>query len=289
MEILENNDLLIIMRKSYISLIVFLLILLISCSNKKEEKKGDNIDLNQENTSTAMVLKQAVTDIDGNTYDAVQIGDQVWMAENLRTTKYADGTVIPYADGTAIPLDASLNSTSAYRYAPGTNNNSNDENMDNVVYYGYLYNWTAVMHCSSSSESIPSGVQGICPNGWHVPSDAEWTQLTDYMKTQPNYIASGNPEHLSKALAANSGWNYSDDTDAPGYYSGTNNTTGFSALPAGCFVGDYSFFGENAYFWSATEHNDDNAYYRGLSIGNALVFRTNGNKCTGISVRCVRD
>jgi len=73
--------------------------------------------------------------------------------------------------------------------------------MENVARYGYLYNWPAVMHGASSSEANPSGVQGICPNGCHVPSDAEWLELFDYMRTQPAYI-SGGVGHLSKALAA---------------------------------------------------------------------------------------
>ena len=74
--------------------------------------------------------------------------------------------------------------------------------MINVPAYGYLYNWAAVMHGAESSEANPSGVQGICPKGWHVPSDKEWTQLTDYMKTRPEYMSSGNREYLAKALAA---------------------------------------------------------------------------------------
>ena len=100
------------------------------------------------------------------------------MAENLRTTRFADGTTIPlWAYGVAGPAC----------FAPG-NGSSNEENTDNVDRYGYLYNWAAVMHGASSSSAVPSGVQGICPTGWHVPSDAEWTELTTYLSSQSQYL-----------------------------------------------------------------------------------------------------
>ena len=229
-------------------------------------------------------LPNAVSDIDGNSYDAVKLGDQVWMAENLRTTKYADGTTIPIGSTHSV--------TEPYRYAPGPNQ-SNEENMDNVARYGYLYNWSAVMHGASGSESNPSGVQGICPNGWHVPSDAEWTQLIDYMKTQSTYIASGNADHLAKALAATWGWNSSSETDAPGNNPSNNNATGFSALPAGGYwKGHYNTFGGWTSFWSTTEHYDgidDAPYIHMLCYCLAYVTRQDEFKNAGISVRCVRD
>ena len=286
------------MRKLFMlgmALTVSLAMLLTSCKKDEVNNNGNNNGNtenpgggsgggsgsdNQEYPSTAVVLPNAVTDIDGNHYDAVQIGNQVWMAENLRTTKYADGTTIP--------MGSTYSYTDPYRYAPGSGQ-SNEENMDNVSRYGYLYNWPAVMHGASSSESNPSGVQGICPNGWHVPSDAEWTQLTNYMKTQPAYMASGNADHLAKALSATWGWNSTSATDAPGNNPSTNNATGFSALPAGYYDGIYGCFGVGPYFWSATEDNGIGAYYRYLGYDNAGVGGDNGGKSYGFSVRCVRD
>ena len=114
-----------------------------------------------------------VTDFDGNIYNTVQIGQQCWMKENLRT--------IHYSNGTYIPLGSSTSTTTAYRYYP-----NNDQS--NVSTYGYLYNWKAVMGDSSSSSRNPSGVLGICPIGWHVPSDSEWTRLTDYVSSQSQYV-----------------------------------------------------------------------------------------------------
>ena len=100
-----------------------------------------------------------VTLADGNTYNTVLIGTQCWMKENLRTKKYANGTTISQGS-------LSSSSSTAYWYFP--NNDSS-----NMSTYGLLYNWKAVMQNSSSSSANPSGVQGVCPNGWHVPSDAE--------------------------------------------------------------------------------------------------------------------
>ena len=153
-----------------------------------------------------------VTDYDNNTYNTVQIGDQCWMKENLRTTHYADGTTV------------------TSRYAP-----NNDEN--NVATYGYLYNWYAVMHGAAASSANPSGVQGICPAGWHMPSCAEWTQLTTYVHDNgyqcSNCNASNwwmNVDCIAKALAAQTGWpSYSYDACAVGYDLSTNNATGFNA------------------------------------------------------------
>jgi len=253
------------------------------------EGGGGEVTPNQEYPETAVVLPQAVTDIDGNTYDAVQIGNQVWMAENLRTTRYADGTTIP--------LGTSTSTTTAYRYAPGPNQ-SNEENMENVAHYGYLYNWPAVMHNENTSDANPSGVQGICPDGWHVPSDAEWTELTDYMSTQPAYIAGGNPEHIAKALATTWGWNSSSEIDAIGNNLSTNNATGFSAPPAGTIQGVpgnfWVVFGEATYFWTATEEETpwdpgSCAQRRSLCSPEAIVYRVKCVKYAGISVRCVRD
>ena len=104
-----------------------------------------------------------VTDIDGNTYSTVQIGNQCWMAENLRTTKFADGTSISLA------ISSNGSASVAYRYYPNSNS-------DNVLRYGYLYNRKAATKGTNSSAN-PSGVQGVCPNGWHLPSHAELKQL----------------------------------------------------------------------------------------------------------------
>ena len=217
---------------------------------------------------------QPVTDIDGNEYKTVKLGNQVWMAENLRTTRYADGTLIP--------LGTEASFTTAYRYYP-------DGNSANVSDYGYLYNWAAVMKGASSSDANPSGVQGICPDGWHVPSDAEWTELTNYVKSQSQYVCGDYTGNIAKALASETGWKPDDEECAAGNNPSANNATGFSARPAGYYSGTYNGFGSNANFWSATQYSSNYAYDRTLDYSNAYVDRYLTNKNYGYSVRCIRD
>lgn len=221
-----------------------------------------------------------VSDYDNNTYNTVKIGSQCWMKENLKTTHYANGI--------SIPMGSTYSYTAPYRYAP------NDDSV-NVSTYGYLYNWAAVMHGASSSSTNPSGVQGICPIGWHVPSDAEWTQLTNYVGSQIQYVCGGNANYIAKALAAATGWNSSTNTCAVGNDQSANDATGFSVLPAGYYgvvsdnSVDYALFCDYADFWSSTEGNDHIAYDRGLIFKNGIVGRYTGNKYDGFSVRCLRD
>ena len=222
--------------------------------------------------STAVVIPNAVTDYDGNSYDAVQIGNQVWMAKNLRTTHFADGTLIP---GGSTGMVVS-------RLAP-----NNNESI--VPEYGYLYSWSAAMHGASNSNSNPSGVQGVCPNGWHLPSEAEWQQLEDYMKSQTIYSGG-----TAKAVAATTGWTVSYDPNTPGYEPSTNNASGFSALPAGTnsMGGVCMLFGDQSTMWSTTElPESSNTHAFGYSISYMLenAGRSTNNKSLTMSVRCVRN
>ena len=217
---------------------------------------------------------QPITDIDGNVYKTVKLGNQVWMRENLRTTRYADGT--------PIPLGTEASSTTAYRYYP-------EDNSANVSDYGYLYNWAAVMNGSASSEANPSGVQGICPDGWHVPSDAEWTELENYVSSQSQYVCGSSTSTIAKALASEEGWYSYYGECAVGNNPDANNATGFSARPAGYYFGSYINFGDFAIFWSATQGGSNLAYYRFLDCYNAFVRKFNDSKNYGYSVRCVRN
>ena len=219
-----------------------------------------------------------VTDYDGNTYNTVQIGQQCWMKENMKTTHYSDGTSIPLGNTTSYDV--------AYRYYP-------NDSSSNVSAYGYLYNWKAVMRNSSSSSSNPSGVQGICPTGWHVPSYAEWTQLENYVGSQSAYQCGGDSTKIAKALASTTGWissTYTSYTCAVGNALANNNATGFSAVPAGdCFSGSFSGFGSNAYFWSATQYIGIYAWCRYLGSNGSGVGSYGGSMDYGFSVRCLRD
>ena len=216
-----------------------------------------------------------LTDADGNLYNTVQIGTQCWMRENLRVTKYAIGT--------AIPLGSSTSINTPYRYNP-------DNNSSNVPTYGYLYNWAAVMGGSGSSSANPSGVQGICPTGWHVPSDAEWTQLTDYVSSQSQYVCGNDNTYIAKAMASPTGWLSSSGTCEVGNMPSSNNAIGFSALPAGYYSGSYNNFSSNATIWTSTQSFfAGSAYYRNLYYASACVDNVNFDYDFGFSVRCVRD
>ena len=221
-----------------------------------------------------------VSDINGNTYNTVQIGNQCWMQENLRATRFPDYTEIPMDTNSAFSEEV------PYRYAP-----NNDES--EVHEYGYLYNWAAVMHGAVSSDANPSGVQGICPNGWHVPSVAEWVQLVNHVSSRPLYVCGGDSSYIAKALASDYGWVIFDEPCTTGYNPITNNATGFSALPAGNNLNNI-MFGRATYLWSSTEIYDEEW---SMELSNILALfgyfadtRIYGlDKWLGGSVRCVRD
>ena len=215
-----------------------------------------------------------VTDIDGNVYNTVLIGQQCWMRDNLRTRKYADNTVIEQGNSTP--------ATTAYWYYPN-NNASNETN------YGLFYNWKAVMKDSPSSSANPSGVQGICPTGWHVPSDAEWTVLKDYVSNQSQYVCGSDNTYIAKALASHTGWRNSSLDCVAGNTSSDNNATGFGARPAGCYWGPFGYFSYEALFWSSTEQDENNADFWRIQHNSTTLFNGADTKPHGISVRCIRD
>ena len=214
-----------------------------------------------------------ITDYDNNIYNTVQIGNQCWMKENLRTTSYSDGT--PIEQGT----DTSR--TTAYWYYPSGNS-------DNMSTLGLLYNWAAVMRGSASSSENPSGVQGVCPTGWHVPSDAEWTELTDYVSSQSEYACNGTSIYIAKSLASTTGWNSFSSNCTVGNTPSDNNATGLGIVPAGYYSGNYNA-ATTAYCSSATEYNENYVYNRNIGFFSSTVNRGNLAKYTALSVRCIRD
>lgn len=220
-----------------------------------------------------------VTDYDGNVYSTILIGNQCWMKENLRTAHYADGAEIPL-------ITSGTSSTVAYRYCP-----NNDTN--NVGAYGYLYNWSAVMGGESASNANPSGRQGICPTGWHVPSQSEWTQLIDYVSAQNAYLCQNEAGAVAKALASPTGWNgvyCSSYPCSPGCSPSSNNLTGFNVRPAGYIESNTpGQFGSSGCFWTTSYYNTDRAYCCNLSYNYEKVTKGNMSKWSACSVRCLRD
>ena len=220
-----------------------------------------------------------ITDFDNNIYNTVQIGNQCWMRENLRTTHYANGDTI--LEGGEL-----LSESQPYRYTP-----HNDVNT--ISTYGYRYNWNAVMHGANSSETNPSGVQGICPDGWHVPSIAEWQQLSDYVSSVYAYRCDERESYIAKALASATDWGITNTTFdcAIGNNTEANNATGFSALPAGITAPDFNGFEFCTVFWSATVADEEYnfSWFRSLFSPSATMDVGQRPQYSGFSVRCVRD
>ncbi|MBQ2352659.1 MAG: hypothetical protein II394_10640, partial [Bacteroidales bacterium] len=194
---------------------------------------------------------------DGNIYSFVTIGDQTWLAENLR-----------YAGN--IQLGTEISETVPYLYYP-------DGNEYNVSTYGYLYNWPAAMNGEESSYETPSGVQGICPEGWHLPSEQEWVQLDDYL---------GRNNTGSMLAGYADSWFYGSLKQSE--YFGA---TGFNALPAGVYSGTSIEFGHITRFWTTTTsvNNSDLIYHKDIISTYTTLYSDLNSKDFGNSVRCVRN
>ncbi len=233
-----------------------------------------------------------VTDHEGNVYNTVQIGNQCWTKENLRTTT---------SPSTGTYLIPTANAWSTY-----TGKQARWYYNDSVTYapmnYGLLYNWNAAVdtfntaygetsvNTTYSDMTFTGHRRGICPMGWHLPSDAEWTTMTDYVSSQSQYMCGGDTSYIAKALAESFGWNNYTDTCCVGSDQSANNATGFSAVPAGYLSGSsFGFAGSSARFWSATQDSSSHSFYRGLGFYYAYMSRYAGNKDNGCSVRCLRD
>ncbi|MDC0272157.1 fibrobacter succinogenes major paralogous domain-containing protein [Crocinitomicaceae bacterium] len=225
-----------------------------------------------------------VTDSEGNSYETVIIGNQEWMAENLKTLPAVIGS------GTNSSTDPYY-----YVYDYQFTDPAEAKLTSNFTTYGVLYNWTAVMGGEASSDANPSGIQGICPTGWHVPSDSEWIELEEFLGMCSG-TAVGCSESFGdrgtdegKKLKSETGWNNGDDP--------TNNSSGFSALPGGQNEGWTAYFwqlGSGGNFWTSTEFSSNYAVMRRLGDVNSTVLRgevgqPGSTKSTGKSCRCVKD
>jgi uncharacterized protein (TIGR02145 family) len=196
-------------------------------------------------------------DYDGNTCETITIGEQVWMAENLKVTRYRDGTKITNVTD---PTAWSSLTTGAHC--------SYNSILVNEKTYKYLYNWYAV-----------NNSKYIAPTGWHVPTQAEWTTLINY---------------LGGASVAGDILKETGNTHWTGTYTGATNTSTFTALPGGCVGienGVYGFYGigTNGYWWSATAVDSNNAYSWSLSNNSAEAVTTSSAKQSGFSIRLVKD
>ena len=219
---------------------------------------GDDCTEPIETVATGCGDVSAIT-FDGHSYDLVQIGSQCWFAENLRSDNYRNGDAIPGNLSDAQWTSTSSGAQTVYGEGTSTVYNGSSDEVANLATYGRLYNWYAV-----------NDSRGLCPSGFHVPSDGEWTVLED---------ALGGSEVAGTALkAASPAWD------------GTN-SSGFSALPGGGRTSGYGNFDDQGYYgyWWSSSPSGTNAWYRVLYSGYSSVGRYYDTTRYGFSVRCVRD
>ncbi len=200
---------------------------------------------------------------DGRTYDLVEIGGQCWFADNLATEQYRNGDPIPTG------LDnVTWESTTAGAYAIYNNDLAND------VTYGKLYNGYTTVDS-----------RGLCPTGWHVPTDCEWMYL------EGSLGMSVTDQETLGLRGTNEGGALKSTTNWTSPNTGATNSSGFTAFPGGYryINGTYDYGGDAGYWWSSTEFGSGNAWVRILNYNLSDVYRSNYNKHFGFSVRCVRD
>lgn len=252
--------------KDYRLIIIFLLtgVIAVSCASDREQQNG-------ERASTAIresvIHGEPVTDIDGNIYSTVIIGEQEWMAENLKTTSYNNGAPIDY------PGDNNI----AWRDNTGGAYAWYDNDPVNGETYGALYNWYAVINPN-----------GLCPDGWRMPDHEDWLALTEFAGGQ-----FGNKLKSRRQVDSPFGGEY-DTMEHPRWETfSTNYGTddfGFGALPGGNrhASGVFVTIGANALFWSSSEISEEAGHGWYIYHGYYGVDRGYGDKRTGFSVRCIR-
>ncbi len=199
------------------------------------------------------LVYNSITDIDGNVYKTITIGTQTWMAENLKVTHYRNGDPIPYVSDTTEWKNLTTGAYCDYHNSPG-----------NAALYGHLYTWLAI-----------EDSRGICPEGWHIPSETEWEVLK-------NYIAN-NTEKLKEAGSTH--WNIPN--------SSTSNETGFTAIPSGMrfYLGSYGLGLSHCILWSSTQFGNSDDLILGYRIASTESQLTNFpyKKKYGLAIRCIKD
>jgi uncharacterized protein (TIGR02145 family) len=206
-----------------------------------------------EAATLSVQIVSPVSDIDGNTYNTVGIGSQLWMAENLRTTKYRNGDLI----GTTTPAILNISGEIAPKYQWAY-----DGNESNVAIYGRLYTWYTV-----------TDSRNLCPVGWHLSTDEDWSIMTNYLG---GYEAGGKLKESG-----------TDHWNSPN--TGATNEIGFTALPGGSRFTGFSSIGEYGFWWTPLEYSSTQAYKWEMHFDDNSVARYANDKYIGWSVRCVKD
>lgn len=199
----------------------------------------------------------SVLDASGYTYKTIPIGNQTWMAENLRTVNYRNGEEIDLVIDNGEWIGLSSGAFSNYE---------NTEDLDEIATHGRLYNWFAV-----------TDTRNIAPEGWHVATAEDWNTLATFLGGEA--VAGGK---LKESGAAH--WNSPN--------TGANNSSGFTALPSGrreYVDGSFINTGFNGFWWTSTAYNPDYSWYRQLNYDGAFINPANFHKQYGFAVRCVKD
>ena len=227
----------------YLKFVFFILACIIIFSCKKDDNNNNN---NNNNEGT-------ISDADGNTYNTIIIGNQVWMKENLKTTKYCDSTTIPNVTDSAAWITLTTGAWCYYK-----------NNISNNAVYGKMYNWYAV------------NTDILCPTGWHVPTSAEWIILADYLGGVD--VAGGKLKETGITH-----WKTPN--------TGATNSSGFTALPGG-YRGSsdgFKLIGEGGYWWTATEDITYGAWYIYMGFEFGSIGKFSWKKPEGYSVRCLKN
>lgn len=208
------------------------------------------------------ITTDKVVDIDGNIYYAVTIGNQTWLNKNLNVTHYRNNDPIPYVTDNSLWSGLSYGAYSEW-----------DNSIFYQTAYGLLYNWYAI-----------NDTRGVCPTGWHVPTDAEWYTLENYIDPTVNDPLSVNwrGTNVGTKLKATTGWIDNG--------SGTDEY-GFSGLPGGYrkYDGTYWFLGHYAYWWTSDENSSTEAWKRSIFNEDYTSNRNANAKTCGFSIRCIKD
>ena len=212
---------------------------------------------------------ETISDVDGNIYNTIKIGNQVWTVENLKTTKFNDGKDIPNITSNGEWADLE---TPAYCWY--------DNDIINKDKYGGLYNWFTIQ------------TEKIAPNGWHVPTDIEWTELEKYLINNGyNWNGTTGGIMAAKSLAAKTDWKYGGAEGTVGNDVIKNNKSGFSALPGGFryYDGSFNYEGTHGSWWSATDIIASRAIHSYIQSSHSNLIKDMARKRNGFSVRCIKD
>ena len=243
-------------------LLLLLALLIFACSS------DDSSDTNDNNNS-------GLINCNGNPVPSLVYGTQEWTVENACYITYRDGTPIPEVTDNTVWENLTTGAWSYY---------------DNDPTKPRLYNWYAVMGIHDTDPNTPN--KEFAPEGWHVPTDTEWTTLENHLIANGyNYDGTTTDNKIAKAMASPTGWNSSNNTGAIGNDQSSNNSSGFNVFPEGhrIYNGLFIYEGRSAFLCSSTEFDTEYAWYRNLNYNTSNLYRYNIFKYYGFSVRFVRD